>query len=115
MLPGWFAFRVKDSRCKEIIWHARHHTSYLVECIHMTTQTVKLNKEKVDFLPKELQKAWEGADVFVTANEQSIVFSRMRQPEPEFWKTWEKLKQAGSDITEQDIDDAVRDVRAGKA
>lgn len=79
----------------------------------MTTQTIKLNKEKVDFLPRELQKAWEGADVFVTANAQSITISRLQQPRA---RTLEELKpvlkEIGKEITPQDIEDAIREVRA---
>ncbi|MBI2050742.1 MAG: hypothetical protein HYT31_02960 [Parcubacteria group bacterium] len=80
----------------------------------MTTQTVKLDKDKVDFLPKDLQKSWEGADVLMISSEDMITLKRVPEPEPEFWKTWKKLKSAGRGITAKDIDDTVREVRSGR-
>ena len=80
----------------------------------MTTQTVKLNKEKVGFLPKDLQKSWAGVDVFVSADEERITISRL----PESARTLEELepvlREIGKKITQQDIDDAVREVRVGQ-
>lgn len=64
----------------------------------MTTQTVKLDKRKVDFLSEDLQKAWEGADVFVTADEKSITFSRFQESAQ---LVREAMKRKG--LTEEDI------------
>ena len=81
----------------------------------MTTQTVKLDKSKVDFLPKGLQKAWTGVNVFVVSSEDTITLKRVREPEPAFWRTWKQMKSASSGITQKDIDEAVESVRAGQA
>lgn len=78
----------------------------------MTTQTVKLNKEKVDFLPKDLQKSWAGADVFVSADERYITISRLQRPGRTLKELKPVLKEIGKEITPQDIDEAVAAVRA---
>lgn len=76
----------------------------------MTTQTIKLKNGAID-LPRELQNSWEGADVFISASKDSIVINRV-QPAPSLKDLEPKLRALGKMITQEEIDEAVREVRA---
>jgi len=76
----------------------------------MTTQTIKLTKP-VDFLPKNLQDSWQGVDALMSVDEDRIIINRVRST-PTLSELKPALKEIGKDITQKDIDDAVREVRA---
>ncbi len=76
----------------------------------MATQTIKLKNGVID-LPRELKKSWEGAQVFMSASQNSIFINRI-QGAPSLKDLEPKLQALGKMITQEEIDDAVREVRA---
>lgn len=77
----------------------------------MTTQTIKL-KNGIINLPQELKKSREGADVFVSADERYITISRLQRPGRTLKELKPALRELGNMITPEEIDEAVREVRA---
>ncbi|OGY91526.1 MAG: hypothetical protein A3H70_05365 [Candidatus Komeilibacteria bacterium RIFCSPLOWO2_02_FULL_48_11] len=71
---------------------------------------IKLKNGAID-LPRELKKSWEGAQVFMSTSQNSIIINRI-QSTPSLKDLRPKLQALGKMITQEEIDDAVRDVRA---
>ena len=74
----------------------------------MTTSTLKVKNGTIR-LPKELQKAWKNAEVYIRVSEDTAILKRIYQPGKIFDEdTAAKLKKAGRQITDRDIEEAVK-------
>lgn len=72
----------------------------------VTRQTLRVRNGSI-VLPKQLQKLWRGAEVFVLPTaDDTLVIKRVQ--EVPFWRTWRSLRKVGRGISQQDIDNAVR-------
>lgn len=78
----------------------------------MAQSTIKVKNGAIT-LPKQLQKNWKGASVFMRFSTDTVVLKKVRPSS--FWKTWQKMKPATKGITRKDIENAISWARRGKA
>ncbi len=59
-----------------------------------------------------LPKEWRNINVFIRETEDTIIVKKIQ--EPEFWRTWQKIKPLSKGISKKDIDKAISSVRKAK-
>ncbi len=71
----------------------------------MTAQTAKV-KDGIITLPEELRSVWENAEVYITSERDRISIKRL-SPAP-LNAMLDELNEAGKDLNQSDIDEALR-------
>ena len=74
----------------------------------MTTTLLKIKNGSIK-LPKEVEKAWLGRDIYMSVSEDTILLKRMYQPT--LTSMLPQLRKLGKLISKKDIDEAVRETR----
>ncbi|TSC57031.1 MAG: hypothetical protein G01um101418_63 [Parcubacteria group bacterium Gr01-1014_18] len=75
----------------------------------MTVKTSQVKRGSIR-LSSQLQKSWEGADVYIMAEVDSLIIKKMENPSLSALKS--RLKSIGAQISENEIEEEIEAVRS---
>lgn len=75
----------------------------------METSTITKVRGGTIAIPREIQKSWAGADIYLRFSDNSVIIKKISAPKKLFEKkTVAALKELGKKISQKDIQDAVK-------
>lgn len=74
----------------------------------MNPQTTKVKNGKI-MLPKQLRRAWEKAEVFITGEKDTLLIKRLKSPS--FTEMLNEFRKIGKNISKKDVEEAIKWVR----
>ena len=78
----------------------------------MTSQTTTIKNGTI-VLPKAIRKAWQGAEVYITAFGDNLFVYKLTSCKMNFTEMVEEMRKAArkAGITKKDVEEAIREVR----